>query len=77
MDPILPRHLGASRSRAYTAQAEAESARQGSSFLADVFQGADPFDVSARPNSIRELVDRGARRLETELRNQFPKKLAR
>ncbi len=52
------------------AREEAETARHVSTFLAEVFQGTDPFGRTTRPASIRDLVDRGARRLETELRGQ-------
>ncbi len=60
------------RARQLTARAvdEAETARQISRFLTEVFQGSNPFDRSTRPSSIRDLVDRGARRLKTELRGQ-------
>ncbi len=58
------------RSAERVAQQEAETARQVSDFLVGLFQLSDP--TAARTNEItaREILDRGAERIETELADQ-------
>lgn len=55
------------------AEQEAEAARQVSDFLVDLFQVNDPFstsNVNASEVTAREILERGAKRLSTELTEQ-------
>ena len=52
------------------AQAEARKAREVSTFLADLFAGADPAAAPDGEVSARELLERGAARVETDLAGQ-------
>jgi eukaryotic-like serine/threonine-protein kinase len=61
-------HLASERNRARVA---AERAHQVSSFLVDLFQAADPYrQREASELTARQLLDRGAERIETELATQ-------
>jgi non-specific serine/threonine protein kinase/serine/threonine-protein kinase len=49
---------------------EAEAARQVSEFLVELFQVSDPSEARGNTITAREILDRGAERIETELRDQ-------
>ncbi len=61
---VQARRLAVQRDAASVAQAKAE---QVASFLASVFEVADPSEARGREVTARELLDEGARRIETEL----------
>ena len=52
------------------AQREAESARQVVQFISGLFWGMSPGEPSAQASSIREVLDQGASRIESELAGQ-------
>jgi tetratricopeptide (TPR) repeat protein len=52
------------------ANREAESARQVSEFLVQIFASSDPSEARGDRITARELLDAGAERIETELREQ-------
>jgi serine/threonine protein kinase/Tfp pilus assembly protein PilF len=52
------------------ASEEATAARQASEFLVGMFAELDPWNVSAPATSVREILDRGAGRIEAELGGQ-------
>lgn len=52
------------------AQLETKKAAQVSAFLVDLFKVSDPSEARGRTITARELLDRGAQRLATELANQ-------
>lgn len=52
------------------AQLEAQKAAQVSAFLVDLFKVSDPSEARGRTITARELLDRGAQRLATELADQ-------
>jgi len=58
------------RREADRANLEAESARQVSDFLVNMFEGADPAHTRGREVTAREILDRGAARVRGELRDQ-------
>jgi tetratricopeptide (TPR) repeat protein len=49
---------------------EAESARQVSDFLENLFQASDPYEAKGRTPSAREILDKGAAKIDRELRTQ-------
>ncbi|HKW03379.1 MAG TPA: serine/threonine-protein kinase [Vicinamibacterales bacterium] len=57
-------------SEAARARAEAEKASAVASFLTDLFRGSDPANTRGAAITARELLDRGAARLATELASQ-------
>lgn len=61
--------VGLVRARRATAQAEreAETARQVSDFLVDMFEVSDPGQAHGEEISAREVLDRGAKKIDTEL----------
>jgi tetratricopeptide (TPR) repeat protein len=52
------------------AEAEAETARQTTGFLVDVFRISDPSEARGNSITAREMVDKGAQRIGTELAKQ-------
>ncbi len=52
------------------AQSEAETARQVSDFLVHLFEVSDPGEARGSSVTAREVLDRGARRVESELSDQ-------
>ncbi len=52
------------------AQAEAETSRQVTTFLVDIFKVSDPSEALGNTVTAREILDRGARRIDVELGNQ-------
>jgi non-specific serine/threonine protein kinase/serine/threonine-protein kinase len=52
------------------AEDEAEAARQVSSFLVDLFEVNDPSEARGNTITAREILDRGAEKIETELQDQ-------
>jgi tetratricopeptide (TPR) repeat protein len=52
------------------AEAEAETARQTTSFMVDLFSVSDPSEALGNTITAREILDRGAERIETELADQ-------
>lgn len=52
------------------AEAEAETARQTTTFLVDLFEVSDPSEALGNTITAREILDRGARRIEFELQDQ-------
>jgi serine/threonine protein kinase len=58
------------RSAERVAQQEAETARQVSGFLVGLFQLSDPTEAQTNDITAREILDRGAERIETELADQ-------
>ena len=52
------------------AQAEADKAAQVATFLTDLFEAADPEQARGREVTARELLDRGAGRIERELASE-------
>lgn len=52
------------------ARIEAAKAERATEFLASVFRGADPAEARGADVTAGELLDRGARRIETELANE-------
>jgi len=59
----------AERERA-RAQAEAETARQTTRFMVDLFKVSDPSEALGNRITAREILDKGAQRIETELADQ-------
>jgi eukaryotic-like serine/threonine-protein kinase len=55
--------------QAHVASREAREARAVTDFLVDVFRASDPASTAGREVSVRELLDQGARRIDTELAN--------
>jgi tetratricopeptide (TPR) repeat protein/tRNA A-37 threonylcarbamoyl transferase component Bud32 len=49
---------------------ERDTAQRVSDFLTDLFEVSDPFEAQGKEISVRELLDRGAERIETELVGQ-------
>jgi serine/threonine protein kinase len=58
------------RREARRASQEAEAARQVSDFLVGLFRVADPGEARGNTTTARELLDRGAARIEQDLRTQ-------
>jgi tetratricopeptide (TPR) repeat protein len=52
------------------AEAEAETARQTTRFMVDLFKVSDPSEALGNTITAREILDRGAGRIETELADQ-------
>ena len=52
------------------ASKEAAAAKQVSEFLISLFKGSDPTEARGDSLTARQLLDRGAKRLETELSQQ-------
>ena len=52
------------------ANREAEAARQVSGFLVDLFSSADPDETGGEEVTVRELLDRGAQRIDVDLATQ-------
>ncbi|MBI3932801.1 MAG: serine/threonine protein kinase [Acidobacteria bacterium] len=52
------------------AQREREKAERVAAFLVDLFRVSDPREAKGRTVTAREVLDRGARRIDTELRDQ-------
>jgi serine/threonine protein kinase/tetratricopeptide (TPR) repeat protein len=52
------------------AQLEARKAAQVSEFLADLFKVSDPSEARGEKTTARELLERGAQRIESELKDQ-------
>jgi tetratricopeptide (TPR) repeat protein len=52
------------------AEAEAETARQTTNFLVDLFKVSDPSVARGNTITAREILDTGARRIESELQDQ-------
>ena len=52
------------------AQREAATANQVTSFVTGLFEAVDPYDAETRNMTVRELVDRGAARIERDLESQ-------
>jgi tetratricopeptide (TPR) repeat protein len=52
------------------AQAEAETSRQVTSFLVELFEVSDPSEALGNTITARAILDRGVRRIEFELENQ-------
>ena len=52
------------------AEAEAETARQTTSFLVDLFRISDPSEARGNAVTAREMLDKGAARIDRELANQ-------
>jgi len=52
------------------ANREAETAKQTADFLVDLFQVVDPGEARGNTITAREILDRGAKRIETELADQ-------
>ncbi len=52
------------------AEAEAETARQTTNFLVDLFHVSDPGEARGNQVTAREVLDKGAARIETELAGQ-------
>lgn len=57
----------ATRSEAVRANREADAARQVTDFLIDLFQVSDPGQARGATITAREILDRGAERIQTEL----------
>jgi serine/threonine protein kinase len=55
---------------AEAASRDAETSRQVTAFLIDLFQASDPLEARGDTLSVRSLLDRGATRIDTELANQ-------
>jgi eukaryotic-like serine/threonine-protein kinase len=64
---VQARRIATARDRA---AAEAESARQVAEFLENLFQASDPYEAKGRTPTAREILDRGAARIDRELRAQ-------
>ncbi len=58
------------RVEAARANREAESALQVAGFLEDLFKVVDPNQAQGEPVTVREIIDRGAQRIEDELDDQ-------
>ena len=52
------------------AQAEAETARQTTRFMVDLFKVSDPSEALGNSITAREILDKGAARIKTELTDQ-------
>ena len=52
------------------AEAEAETARQTTRFMVDLFKVSDPSEALGNTITAREILDKGARRIDTELKDQ-------
>jgi tetratricopeptide (TPR) repeat protein len=52
------------------AQAEAETARQTTRFMVDLFKVSDPSEALGNTITAREILDKGAKRINTELTDQ-------
>ena len=52
------------------AEAEAETARQTTRFMVDLFKVSDPSEALGNTITAREILDKGADRIETELADQ-------
>jgi tetratricopeptide (TPR) repeat protein len=58
------------RRQTVRAEAEAETARQTTHFLVDLFRISDPSEARGNTVTAREMLDKGAARVDTELANQ-------
>ena len=52
------------------AEAEAETARQTTGFMVDLFKVSDPSEALGNSITAREILDKGAKRIDTELKDQ-------
>src|SRR4029079_19013295 len=52
------------------AESEAETARQTTRLMVDLFKGADPREAIGNTITAREILDKGAKRIDSELKNQ-------
>ena len=52
------------------AEAEAETARQTTRFMVDLFKVSDPSEALGNTITAREILDKGAKRIDTELKDQ-------
>jgi serine/threonine-protein kinase len=64
---VLAARLAGERNRAVAAE---QQARQVSTFLTDLFRVSDPREARGREVTAREILDRGASRIDTELADQ-------
>jgi len=64
---VQARRIALERDRA---NREAETARQVSSFLVGLFEVAKPSEAAANSVTVREILDKGAARIQTDLRGQ-------
>jgi serine/threonine-protein kinase len=60
----------AARKQTVRAEAEAETAKQTTHFLVDLFRISDPSEARGNTVTAREMLDKGAARVDTELANQ-------
>lgn len=71
---VLYTRAEANRSRAVAAEAtsniEAQTARQATTFLVNLFKLSDPSETLGNSVTAREILDRGAERVRTELKGQ-------
>ncbi len=61
---------GTAQRQTVRAEAEAEIARQTTNFLVDLFRVSDPGEARGNTITAREMLDKGATRLQTELAGQ-------
>jgi tetratricopeptide (TPR) repeat protein len=61
---------GVARKQTVRAEAEAETARQTTHFLVDLFKISDPSEARGNTVTAREMLDKGAARIDTELARQ-------
>jgi tetratricopeptide (TPR) repeat protein/tRNA A-37 threonylcarbamoyl transferase component Bud32 len=64
---VQARRIALARDRA---SQEAESARQVSEFLEILFQASDPYEAKGATPTAREILDKGAEKIDRELRKQ-------
>ena len=64
---VQARRIALERDRA---NREAETARQVSSFLVGLFEVAKPSEAAANSVTVRDILDKGAARIQTDLRDQ-------
>jgi tetratricopeptide (TPR) repeat protein len=60
----------AARKQTVRAEAEAETAKQTTHFLVDLFRISDPSEARGNSVTAREMLDKGAARVDSELANQ-------
>jgi tetratricopeptide (TPR) repeat protein len=60
----------AAQRQSVRAEAEAETAKQTTKFLVDLFRISDPSEARGNTVTAREMLDRGAARIDSELRKQ-------
>ncbi|MGC1729955.1 MAG: toll/interleukin-1 receptor domain-containing protein, partial [Steroidobacteraceae bacterium] len=61
---------GVARKQTVRAEAEAETAKQTTKFLVDLFKISDPSEARGNTVTAREMLDKGAARIDRELANQ-------